>query len=104
MDNYTQIRNAIINKQQVKARYNGYYREMCPHALGTKNGKRQALFYQFGGEASSGHISPGSSTNWRCIPVDELQIIEVVSGTWHTASNHSRSNTCIDIIDVEVAF
>ena len=85
------------------ATYNGHRREMCPHVIGTKNGRRQALFYQFGGTSSSGgRIKPGSTQNWRCIPVDGLTNVEVREGEWHTASNHSVPQTCVDIIDLEV--
>ena len=104
MDNYTLIRNAIIYQQNVSATYNGYYREMCPHVIGSKNGRRQALFYQYGGQSSSGRITPGALNNWRCIPVDDLQNVTIIEGQWHTASNHSTPSTCVDIIDVEVSF
>ncbi|PLY00583.1 MAG: hypothetical protein C0623_06905 [Desulfuromonas sp.] len=101
-EKYTLIRNAIINKQQVVATYNGCLREMCPHAIGKKNGREQALFYQFGGESSSGVIVPGAPQNWRCIPIGGLENITVRDGEWHTADNHSKSQTCVDDIDVEV--
>jgi len=104
MSNYDIIKNAVENKLIVIGNYNGYYREMCPHALGTKNGRQQCLFYQFGGFSSSGPIIPGSKQNWRCIPIDQLQISSVISGKWETASNHSTPSTCIDFIDVEVVF
>ena len=42
MNTYELIKDAILNKKQITAVYDGYYREMCPHALGTKNGKQQA--------------------------------------------------------------
>jgi len=99
---YNLLKQAILNKQQVIATYNGYYREMCPHVLGTKNGKQHCLFYQFGGESSSGAIIPGSEKNWRCIPIDGLINVSVRDGDWHTAYNHSKRQTCIDYIDVEV--
>lgn len=100
--NYTAIRNAIINKQQVVAAYKGHIREMCPHVIGTKNGREQALFYQFGGTSSSGNIVADSPQNWRCIPVEGLSDITVRSGLWYAASNHSQPQTCVDVIDVEV--
>lgn len=102
MSNYDLIKNAIINKLQVTAFYSGHTREMCPHVIGTKNGRSQCLFYQFGGSSSSGVIVPGSPANWRCIPVDELRIVNIGAGAWFTANNHSRAQTCVDIIDVEV--
>jgi hypothetical protein len=101
---YEIVRDAILNKRQIVAIYNGHYREMCPHVLGTKNGRRQALFYQFGGTSSTGLAPPGSMDNWRCILVDRLQEIAVRDGAWHSAPNHSRPQTCVDLIDVEVTF
>lgn len=102
MSNYDLIEKAIKEKLQVTATYQGYYREMCPHALGTKNGRLQALFYQFGGESSKGKVSPGSTFNWRCIPIEGLTNVELRGGEWYTADNHSTAQTCVDIIEVEV--
>lgn len=62
-DTYNLIRQAIINKQQVIGVYRGHRREMCPHAIGTKNGREQAIFYQFDGSSSSGLGQP--EKNWR---------------------------------------
>jgi hypothetical protein len=100
-DTYQMVRQAILNKQQVCATYNGHYREMCPHTLGTKGGRQQALFYQFGGTSSSGLAPAGSGENWRCIPVNAMQNVSVRDGVWQSAPNHSRPQTCVDDIDVE---
>ncbi len=100
--NYELIEQAIREKLQVTATYKGYYREMCPHALGVKNGRQQALFYQFGGESSKGMVTPGSTDNWRCIAIQGLANITLRAGEWYTAANHSRAQTCIDQIDIEV--
>lgn len=102
--NYDLVREAILQRKIVSATYDGYHRLMCPHVIGTKNGRRQALFYQFGGESRSGLDYPGSPKNWRCIPVDVLTDVLLVDGDWHTAPNHSRPQTCVGIIDVEVEF
>jgi hypothetical protein len=102
--NYNKIREAVLKKQQVIAEYNGHVREMCPHVIGFKNGREQALFYQFGGTSSSKTIVPGSKENWRCIPIDGLRIIEIREGEWHSSSDHTRVQTCVDDIDVEVDF
>jgi len=98
---YSLVREAIINKHRVIATYKGHIREMCPHAIGTKNGRQQALFFQFGGTSSSG-LPPGGE--WRCIPIGGLDDVLVQPGRWHTAPNHSQPQTCIDVIDVEVAY
>lgn len=104
MNNYTAVKTAIINKQPISATYDGYYRELCPHAIGTKNGKNQGLFYQFGGDTSKGPIGDEGPNNWKCMHIDKLQNIQVIGGEWHTASNHSNRSTCIDAIDVEVDY
>jgi hypothetical protein len=102
MDNYTIIRNAIINLQQIKADFNGYYREMCPHILGTRKGVEYALFYQFGGYNVTGAIDPNSTKNWLCITIDALTNVKAVTGDWHTGADFFSNTNCIDLIDVEV--
>lgn len=95
MSVYDVIRETIIHKQQVVATYDGHVREMCPHVLGTKDGREQALFYQFGGTSGSRPIGPsGSHANWRCIPIDGLRDVSVRNG--------SKRQNCVDRIDVAV--
>lgn len=103
-DTYAVIRDAILNRQQIKATYRGHPRELCPHVIGTKKGRPQALFYQFGGRSSSGLEPDGSARNWRCMFIDELSDVIAQDGDWHSAPNHSRPQTCVDDIDVEVTF
>ena len=101
---YEIIKSAIENKQQITADYDDKYREMCPHAIGTKNGVEQALFFQFGGYSSKGEITTDTKDNWRCITINKLSNVKVKEGDWHTFSNHSRPSTCIDSIDLEVSY
>ena len=100
---YSLIRLAILNKTNISATYNGYHRELSPHTLGTKDGRPQALFYQFGGTSSSGLGPLGTGANWRCMPVGAMQDVAPLNGPWHTAPTHSRPQTCVGVIDVEVA-
>jgi hypothetical protein len=104
MSTYALVREAILKTQIVTAYYDGYYREMCPHVIGTKHGREQALFYQFGGDSKSVLKPEGSGANWRCIPISGLTDVKVMSGQWHTAPNHSRPQSCVDQVDVEVSF
>ena len=104
MSAYSILRDAIQKKQNVAATYKDHYREMSPHTLGAKKGRQKALLYQFGGSSSSGLGPAGSTENWRCVFVDELQNVKVIGGEWHSAPNHSRPQTCVDEIDVEVTF
>lgn len=101
-DVYATICSAIKNKQSISAVYNGYVREMCPHVLGTsKKGETQCLFYQFAGDSSKGLPPEGE---WRCIPIAGLTINKVYGGPWHTGDNHSKPQTCVATVDVEVEF
>lgn len=104
MDVYDLIAGAIRNKRNLTAEYGGYVRKLCPHALGTKNGRVQCLFYQYDGGSRRGILQPGSPDNWRCIPLDGLSNVAFEAGEWCTAENYSRPNTCIDDIEVEVEF
>lgn len=106
MNVYQLIRQAILEKQIVSGYYKGAQRIMCPHVLGrNKNGRYQALFYQFAGESTSRPIMPdGSPDNWRCIPIEGLTNVTIEQGQWHTAPNHTRPQTCVAQIDVEVSF
>lgn len=97
-DVYELIRAATLTRRQVVATYKGHRRELCPHVLGTKDRRRQALFFQFGGGSSSA-LPPGGE--WRCIPVDGLEDVVVRDGPWHTGVVHQHPETCVDTIDVE---
>jgi hypothetical protein len=100
---YGLIRAAVLERKCVAAVYGGHFRQMCPHVLGTKAGRAQALFYQFGGSSASGLAPDGSAENWRCIPLDALHDVAVYSGPWHSAANYGRrEQTCVEVIDVEV--
>jgi hypothetical protein len=100
-DVYALIRDAIVNRRQVTAQYDNYYREMCPHALGTKRGHQHALFFQFAGESSRG-LPPGGM--WRCMDLSALQNVRVRDGEWHTGTRHSRPQNCIDHVEYEVEY
>ena len=102
---YQIIKNAIINKQNIKADYHNYPRIMTPHVLGHKNGKEKCLLYQFDGQSSSATFFPeNSSDNWRCVFVDELTNISAVDGKLHTCSKHTKAQTCVADVDVELKF
>ena len=101
---YALIRQAIIDQDVVIASYHGYLREMCPHVIGKKNGHAHAFLYQFAGGSSGGLEPDGSPSNWRCLRVDELSHVAIrkLQGKWHTASNYSEVQACVDAIDVKV--
>jgi hypothetical protein len=96
---YDVLRQAIIDRQQVTCIYQARYRECCPHAIGTKRGVRHVLMFQFGGESSRGLPQGGE---WRCMDVDALSQVAARDGSWYTDPRHSRPQTCIDLVDVDV--
>jgi hypothetical protein len=101
---YALVRQAILDKQNIEGDYNGFRRVMSPHTIGRNtSGAEQALFYQFAGGSKSGLSPAGSPQNWRCIPLAGLANVKVVGGEFHTAPNHSRPQTCVAQVDVEVA-
>jgi hypothetical protein len=100
---YMLVRQAILERKAVFAIYGGLYRELCPHAIGTKDGKEQALCYQFGGRSRSRLIQPdGSPDNWRCIEISELRDASIHESAWHTAPACTRPQWCVDSIDIEL--
>ena len=105
MTKYETIRTAILNGQNIEADYKGYHRVMTPHTLGYKFGEEQCLCYQFDGESSSASVFlENSPRNWRCVTLSELENVISVSGDLHTCNLHSKKQTCVDDVDVEISF
>ena len=98
--NYDLIKTAIATRQQVIATYNGYYRELCPHAIGwSQSGYEQALFFQFAGDSESGIPPEGER---RCLTISDLSKVTLRPGSWHTGVSHSRPQTCVARVDLEI--
>lgn len=98
---YSILRDAILNKLQITCTYHAHHREMCPHVIGTKDDERQVLSYQFAGGSRSG-LPPGGQ--WRCMIIGEISNAESHVGDWHTNPRHTQPQTCVDEVDVEVAY
>ena len=97
---YNVVKNALLNMKIVVAHYNGKDRWLCPHVLGSKNGKYQCLFYQFEGGSERGLEPEGSGKNFRCLFLDQISIIRVEDGSWHSAPNYNPSTqTCVENVD-----
>jgi hypothetical protein len=99
MDNDILLADAIRHREQVHGTYNGRRRSFCPHALGTKEGKRHVLVYQFSGEGLSG--APLNS-GWRCLDVEKLTDLSATEGEWHTATNIFNPQSCLDEVEVVI--
>jgi hypothetical protein len=94
---YTLFRNAILAEQQIACVYDGRYRELCPHIIGTnKNGEAVVLAWQFGG-ASSGPLP-----QWRCLRLAGVTDARARAGPWHEGGSHRTSQTCVNDIDLDI--
>lgn len=98
---YALLRQAIIERKHVVCLYQEHVREVCPHCIGMKGGREKVLSFQFAGGSSSG-LPPGGQ--WRCMFIDEISNASARDGDWHTSTGHSRPQTCVDQVDVEVPF
>jgi hypothetical protein len=100
---HTRIRAAIIHRRPIAALYRGHRRLLCPHLLGwNKHRRLQVLCYQYGGDSKSGLKPADASDNWRCLAVENLNQVQLLDGPWHTAENHSRPQTCIEEVELDV--
>lgn len=94
---YAILRQAIQLKRCVTAYYDLEPRHFAPHCLGeSKDGHMNVLGFQYGGKSS------GKLPNWRCYHVSDLRNVTINGDQWHTASDHSRPNTCVNTVHAEV--
>jgi hypothetical protein len=101
-DMYGLIWTAISNKQPISAVYKELPRFFCPHRLGRNRlGQPRVLCYQYAGESESGLGPFGSPDNWRCVVFERLRRVELLTGSWKTAPNHSCPATCVVDADID---
>jgi hypothetical protein len=95
--NYTLFRNAILAEQQVTCTYDGRYRELCPHIIGTnKNGEEAVLAWQFAGDSS------GRLPQWRCLRLANVRDAHARSGPWYAGGSHKTAQQCVTNIDLDI--
>jgi hypothetical protein len=78
------LRQAITTKQCVRLRLAGRSRDLCPHALGVKNGHPRLLAFQFDGASASGIAAGGA---WRTFFVSEIADAKIIPGAWQSGPN-----------------
>lgn len=94
---YTLFRNAILSEQQVVCVYDGRFREVCPHIIGTnKRGEEVVLAWQFGGQSS------GPLPQWRCFRLANVSNARRRQGRWHEGGSHQTTQTCVSDIDIDL--
>ena len=97
---YSLLYQAIAEKKQVIAIYEGYLREMCPHVLGSKDGVRHLLSFQFAGDSSEGLPQGGQ---WKGMDVDGLSNVSLREELWFTGPRKAGDpQPCVDIAHTSV--
>lgn len=93
---------AIRERKQVTARYEGHLREFCPHMVGLKDDEYRVLGYQFGGSSSTGPVRG----KWECFVISKLSNVMLQEGPWHTNPAHRRESgqACMELITAEVPY
>ena len=97
-DVYALVRRAIEERRPLEATYNGHRRLLCPHVLGTRDGRPRVLCFQFGGGSARG-LAPGG--DWRCLDIDGLGEVAIAAGPWRSRP-HSQPQHCVDEVELEV--
>ena len=94
------IKKAMDERKSISAYYDRFFRKLSPYELGTKKGKYQCLFYQYGGESSSGTINGKSKSNWRCLKLNKLEQIQILDEPLQRPDiiSHKRPSYCVDNI------
>ena len=88
-DTYTLFRNAILSEQQIVCRYDGRFRELCPHVIGTnRRGEEVVLAWQF--------------PQWRCLKLAGVSNARAREGRWHEGGSHRTTQTCVSDIDLDI--
>ncbi len=97
---YRLFERAMRQRKQIVCHYGGYRRELCPIILGHKtNGEEAALTFQFAGESHSGLPHGGE---WRCLLLSRASDVRIRDGSWHSGSSHRQSQSCVDVVDLDV--
>ena len=98
-ETYALVREAIAARRPIVATYADHRRELCPHVIGTKDGRAQVLCFQYGGSSGRGLPLGGE---WRCLAIDRLTDVALTSGPWHTRGWNLQTQPCVDVVDLAV--
>jgi hypothetical protein len=95
---YELFERAINGRKQITCMYKGARRELCPHMLGHKRGDEVALTFQFAGKNEKGLPTKG----WKCLQLSDVRDVKLRDGAWYGGSGHSKQQTCLDDVDMDV--
>jgi hypothetical protein len=91
------LRQAIAMKRCVRVRTAGFSRDICPHALGFKDGSPRVLAFQYDGASVSGLRGAGQ---WRAFFVHDISAAVPIEGRWRTGPNFiAKVEACLDRVE-----
>lgn len=95
------LKRAIAEKRCVRVMAEGRARDICPHALGLKEGRPRLLAFQYQGGSASGLAAGGQ---WRAFFVGDIASATIIDGVWHTGPSFvAKAEACLDRIEFRVA-
>lgn len=89
---------AMAARRPIACIYQGHPRALCPVVLGHSEGTEKALTWQFGGSGSKGPVRG----QWKCLALSEIRAAEMVDGPWRVGEGHSRAQSCVRDVDLDV--
>lgn len=102
MSRYSVLKEAIQKKKSVFCHFGGTVRFVSPHTIGSKNGEKRVLVYQYAGKSRRGLEDP--LHNWRCLPINKIRSISIITDKFYTAPNHTQVQNCVGKIEVNIRY
>jgi len=103
-ETWARLQAALAQRRAVDVLYHGRQRLLCPHALGWKNRRALVLGYQVGGQTSTGALDPDPRKRWRCMFVDEIELVTTDhSAGWQTPDNYNPARPFNGSVEVALA-
>jgi hypothetical protein len=94
------LREAIASRRCVRVRTAKFSRDICPHALGFKDGSPRVLAIQYGGTSVSGLSGAGQ---WRAFFVHDITDAIPIEGEWRMGPNLvAKIEACLDRVEYSV--
>lgn len=76
----------------------------APHALGWRNQRALVLGYQVGGQTSTGTLDPDPCKRWRCMFVDEIELVTADhAAQWQTPDNYNPARPFNAAVEITLA-
>ena len=95
---YDLFAQAMAARRPIACLYQYHPRAICPVILGHSDDVEMALVWQFAGSGSGGAVLG----QWKCLTLAEVANAEIVDGPWRTGERHSKAQSCVKDVDLDV--